>query len=62
MPGSPLRAGAGVSGVRRRGGVAAFERVFQRAVLDRSGKGAVADLLELAVPAADRHPHLSLDV
>ena len=62
MARGPLRSSAGMTRIRGCGGVAALERVFQRAVLDRSGERTIAHLLELAVPARHRHPHLGLDV
>ena len=32
------------------------------AILDRTGKAAISDLLELVVPASQRHPHLEADI
>jgi hypothetical protein len=62
MPERPLRARTRVAGVGRGGGVSPPQRLTERTVLDRSRKRAVADLLELAVPAGDRHPDLAPDV
>ena len=56
------RAAADVTGVCGRGGVSASQRGRKRCILDRAGPAAVTDLLELSVPAGERHPNLRLDV
>ena len=53
---------AGVSGIGGRGRVAACERRRERAVLDRARPRAIADLLELSVPAGLRQPDLRSNV
>src|SRR6185436_11407140 len=45
MPCRPLRALTRVACIRRCGCVAALQRLSERAVLNRAGEGAVADLL-----------------
>ncbi len=62
VPERPRRAGARVPGVGGRGRIAAAQRLTERGVLDRSGEGAVAHLLELAVPSRDGHPDFAPDV
>ena len=54
------RAGADVAGVGARSGITARKGQPHRAVADDAGRAAVADHLELAIPAFARHPHFEL--
>ncbi len=55
--GSPLT----VTGVGRRGRVAALHRRHEAGIADRASKSAISNSLETAVPALARQPHLEGD-
>ena len=58
----PTRISSSVTGVGRRGSVAPRHRCSQRGLSDNPREAAVANALELSIPARARHPHFESDV